>query len=122
MYKSWKSLTDRVLDRDRGVCLICETDCIEAKRKYDDLCLQFGRSIVREATRDQIGYLPPDGRFWEVDHIIPVSLGGGGCGLDNLRTLCWVCHKEVTADLKRQLAKMPRKVREQKINRFSCTL
>lgn len=31
---------------------------------------------------------------WHADHIIPVHLGGGGCGLDNFQTLCIDCHKE----------------------------
>lgn len=35
----------------------------------------------------------------EVDHILPVSEGGGGCGLDNLRTLCVCCHRHETRKL-----------------------
>jgi len=42
--------------------------------------------------------------MWEMDHIIPVSEGGGSCGLDNLRTLCIRCHKAETAALKSRLA------------------
>lgn len=37
--------------------------------------------------------------FWEADHIVPVVEGGGGCGLDNLRTLCIPCHRLYTAAL-----------------------
>jgi 5-methylcytosine-specific restriction endonuclease McrA len=33
---------------------------------------------------------------WEVDHIIPVFLGGSACGLENLQTLCVDCHKDKT--------------------------
>lgn len=36
----------------------------------------------------------------EVDHIIPVSLGGTG-DLNNLRALCHECHKQATARLRR---------------------
>lgn len=36
---------------------------------------------------------------WQADHIVPVVEGGGSCGLDNLRTLCTVCHKSETAKL-----------------------
>ena len=32
---------------------------------------------------------------WQAHHVRPVSLGGGGCGLDNFATLCLKCHKEV---------------------------
>ena len=36
---------------------------------------------------------------WDADHIVPVCEGGGECSLDNLRTLCQVCHKRETAKL-----------------------
>ena len=39
-------------------------------------------------------------RIWQADHIIPVAEGGGLCGLENMRTLCVVCH----ADASRALA------------------
>lgn len=39
----------------------------------------------------------------EVDHIIPVSLGGLG-DQENLRPLCRECHKEATARLRREKA------------------
>jgi len=42
------------------------------------------------------------GHLWEMDHIRPVSEGGGLCGLDNLRTLCVPCHRDETADLARR--------------------
>ena len=37
--------------------------------------------------------------LWQADHITPVVEGGGGCGLDNYRTLCLRCHKGATAGL-----------------------
>lgn len=38
---------------------------------------------------------PGEGHFWQVDHIKPVSGGGGQCS-DNLQTLCTACHREVS--------------------------
>lgn len=35
--------------------------------------------------------------FWDMDHIRPIARGGGGCDLDNLRTLCVPCHSERSA-------------------------
>jgi len=32
---------------------------------------------------------------YEAHHILPVSLGGGGCGIDGFATLCIPCHKEL---------------------------
>lgn len=46
-----------------------------------------------------------DRRLWEMDHTVPVVEGGGSCGLDNLRTLCWRCHKSVTAELRKRRTK-----------------
>lgn len=40
---------------------------------------------------------PVEGDFWQVDHIQPVYRGGGQCSLENLQTLCTVCHKAVRA-------------------------
>src|SRR5258708_3781156 len=44
----------------------------------------------------------------EVDHIIPVSEGGGACGLDNLRSLCKLCHLEETRALHKRLSRKRR--------------
>jgi 5-methylcytosine-specific restriction endonuclease McrA len=41
--------------------------------------------------------------LWDADHILPVAEGGGECDLENLRTLCLPCHREVTAELRRRL-------------------
>jgi 5-methylcytosine-specific restriction endonuclease McrA len=50
-------------------------------------------------------------RLWEMDHITPVVEGGADCGLDNLRTLCWLCHRrETTALAGRRAAKRKRAV------------
>lgn len=43
-------------------------------------------------------------RFWDADHIVPVVEGGGGCGLDNYRTLCIWCHRDETAALAKRRA------------------
>ena len=47
----------------------------------------LGERLVRQ---------PIEGNAWEADHIVPVFLGGGCCGLENVRTLCVCCHKLVT--------------------------
>lgn len=52
--------------------------------------------------------------FWEADHRIPVIEGGGECGLANLRTLCWWCHKEETAALARRRARRRRDEAEER--------
>ena len=44
-------------------------------------------------------------QFWNVDHIVAVSDGGGQCDIGNLRTLCTVCHKQVTREQNKDRAK-----------------
>lgn len=36
--------------------------------------------------------------YWQADHILAVSKGGGGCNLDNFQTLCLDCHREKTSN------------------------
>ncbi len=56
--------------------------------------------------------------LWQADHIIPVSEGGGQCGLDNIRTLCLACHDIETAKLRKRLKK--KKSRKTKLIRRSA--
>lgn len=46
--------------------------------------------LISQQARDNI-----EGVFWQADHIVPVVHGGGTAGLDNFRTLCLHCHREV---------------------------
>lgn len=45
----------------------------------------------------------------EIDHVVPVAEGGGGCGLENLRTLCRRCHRIESAALNNRLRNRPSK-------------
>lgn len=42
--------------------------------------------------------------MWQADHILPVQHGGGGCGLENIQSLCTLCHKRKTAEQARRNA------------------
>lgn len=35
--------------------------------------------------------------YWDADHIVPVSAGGGSCDVRNVQTLCLWCHKNKNA-------------------------
>lgn len=48
-------------------------------------------------------------QLWQMDHVVPVVEGGGGCGLENLRTLCLRCHNIETGALAGRLARRPSK-------------
>ena len=118
-----------VAERDQGICQRCGRDTNPlpeiyrwAKRHYDDLfpCLKplrswggawFERRILSHFFHGDLAALIGVTRLgvaWEMDHEIPVAEGGGECGLENLRTLCIPCHREVTHALKLRLGRNSR--------------
>lgn len=84
-------VTHYVFLRDHGICALCGIDTNEILKEslnikrlswhYDDFRKHWGPWHTSNNT------------FWEADHIVPVSQGGGVCGLENYRTLCLRCHK-----------------------------
>lgn len=96
----WKLRTDpgylraRVFERDRGVCALCgiDTEALRSEKRKLDYAAR--RRFEKEwGTRRHL---------WDADHIVPVSEGGGECGLDNLRTLCLKCHRAETVALRKR--------------------
>jgi hypothetical protein len=95
-------LRDQVFARDRGRCALCHIDTVAA---YN--ALKRARGPARAAGLRLYGLKTIAARrsLWDADHILPVVEGGGQCDLDNLRTLCLLCHREVTAELRQRLRK-----------------
>lgn len=93
-------LRDQVFARDHGVCALCGTDTVAAYKE-----LKRSRGRVRDEALAMWGISSVRARrsLWDADHIRPVAEGGGQCDLENLRTLCLPCHREVTAELRRRL-------------------
>ncbi len=93
-------LRDQVFARDRGICAVCHIDTISA---YN--ALKRARGPARKAGLRLYGLRSIASRrsLWDADHIRPVAEGGGQCDLDNLRTLCLLCHREATAQLRTRL-------------------
>lgn len=106
----------RVLERDRGICAACGLDCaalekaLRAARPCAWLVGPPPREIIE--VMGPLGFrvaeMQPCQHLWEADHVVPVVEGGGGCGLDNLRTLCLPCHKAETAALAARRAQQPK--------------
>lgn len=104
-----------VAERDRGICSLCGSDAgtatraIEHIRQIDrwDFRLTYLENRDRTAvSREAValilaawGVTDESRALWDADHIVPVIEGGGGCGLDNYRTLCVTCHRGETATL-----------------------
>ena len=117
-----------VWKRDRGVCRACrlDTNVVSAalqRRHHGDAeaierqrflrCWAAAAGLLggrlqraydnRSSTVVLIGFSSK--ALWQADHILPVAEGGGACGLENLQTLCTVCHTRKTSEQRaRQLA------------------
>jgi 5-methylcytosine-specific restriction enzyme A len=92
-------LRERVFERDRGVCAICGVDTVAEFAHLKRL-----RGRARLARLASWGMRPGSRRsLWDADHILPVAEGGGECDLENLRTLCLLCHRKATAALRERL-------------------
>jgi len=115
----------RVHQRDKGVCGQCGFDAEKAERILRRL---QSTAYSRRHAGDDMTYRQaflwlvnvwaprkrprlygwPVPHLWEADHELPVVEGGGGCELDNYRTLCISCHRGETRTLARRRAKQRR--------------
>lgn len=124
--EAWKLRNDvglqrrAVFKRDGGLCRACRLDVKALEERVAKLVSRLrdvawdyekkGRRVAAYRRLDLVGQIVArmgfraDRSFWEMDHIRPVVMGGGSCGLDNLRVLCVPCHKLVTAELARRRA------------------
>jgi 5-methylcytosine-specific restriction protein A len=95
----WKLRTDpgylreQVYARDRGVCSLCGVDTEALRRDKRKLDYKARKQFEKDWGLRR--------HLWDADHIVPVFQGGGECGLSNMRTLCLMCHRGVTAGMRR---------------------
>lgn len=93
-------LRERVLERDRGICALCGVDTLAAW-----ISIKRARGVHRVKLLQEWGLKKMmRASLWDADHILPVVRGGGECDLENIRTLCLKCHREVTRELRRGLS------------------
>jgi 5-methylcytosine-specific restriction protein A len=95
---------DQVFARDRGICASCQADTIAI---YAALRRSRGKARIAGLALYGLKSIASRRSLWDADHILPVAEGGGQCDLDNLRTLCVICHREATAQLRIRLRKSP---------------
>ncbi len=101
----------QVYQRDKGVCAICGVDTREVAKAIEELhrtvLESYGYTRYGSVWATWYAGLGIDrrGSLWDADHIVPVVEGGGGCGLENYRTLCVWCHRRETAELARRRAR-----------------
>lgn len=68
-----------------------DMDAIRRARDDRDADTPTVRAILGRLDRGSV-----ESALWDMDHVVPVKDGGGGCGLDNLQTLCLWCHDRKT--------------------------
>lgn len=95
-------LRDQVFARDRGLCHLCRADTVAI---YAALKRARGKARIAGLSLYGMQTITSRRSLWDADHILPVAEGGGQCDLDNIRTLCLPCHREVTAQLRLRLRK-----------------
>ncbi|KAA6460443.1 HNH endonuclease [Acidobacteria bacterium AB60] len=90
---------EQVFKRDKGFCSSCRLDTLAEARR-----LRYSRGAARRALLEHWGLKAYTRKsLWDADHIIPVIEGGGQCDLNNLRTLCLLCHRAATLELRRRI-------------------
>ncbi|GFP84534.1 swi/snf-related matrix-associated actin-dependent regulator of chromatin subfamily a-like protein 1 [Phtheirospermum japonicum] len=98
-------LREELFKIEHGICTNCKLNCPQLVKDLKVLPIEKRQAHIRNkapkiAKRnkllDKLVHDPTEGNAWHADHIIPVYKGGGECKLENLRTLCVVCHADVT--------------------------
>jgi 5-methylcytosine-specific restriction endonuclease McrA len=92
-------LREQVFRRDQGICALCQTD---TRTAYFDLKRSRGTHRLKLLARWGLKRISRK-TLWDADHVLPVAEGGGECDLQNLRTLCLICHRQQTSELRQRL-------------------
>ncbi|XP_056304233.1 DNA annealing helicase and endonuclease ZRANB3 [Danio aesculapii] len=106
----------RVLEAEQGVCQQCGLNAHQLYLQVRDAPLTHRKDMLDNTWLAQLPLKqlnemiqsPAEGQFWQVDHIKPVYRGGGQCSLENLQTLCTVCHRMRTAQQVKDRSQMKR--------------
>ncbi|XP_069116128.1 DNA annealing helicase and endonuclease ZRANB3-like isoform X2 [Argopecten irradians] len=98
---------DKLFEAEHGKCQLCGFEAHSFFRQIRDnpdlkqraeLINGSKFCVLTAKQREQMTKHPAAGQFWHADHIRPVWEGGGECDIDNLRTLCVLCHQNVTTE------------------------
>ena len=110
--RGWGNLRAQVFALEGGVCRLCGIDGhalytrllgLKPAERLNALCNANYKLPKSAKALDRLLHNPREGDFWQADHILAVSEGGGSCGLENLRTLCVPCHATETQKLQGRL-------------------
>ena len=105
-------IREQIFALEGGVCQLCHLDAhalflriksLPPAQRLSALCNAGFKLPSSSKALERLLHEPKEGFFWQADHIQPVAEGGGGCGLENLRTLCTPCHSLETQKLRGRL-------------------
>ncbi|XP_053926733.1 DNA annealing helicase and endonuclease ZRANB3 isoform X1 [Cuculus canorus] len=110
-------LRTKVFEVEHGVCQFCHQNAQELYLSIRDAPKSQRKKLLESSWMSHLplGQLnemitnPTEGQFWQVDHIQPVYDGGGQCSLENLQTLCTLCHRERTAKQAKERSQVKRR-------------
>lgn len=111
MYASTR-IRAQVFALEGGVCRLCGIDAhalytrvasLTPAERLNAMCNVNWKLPKTSKALDRLLQNPKEGDFWQADHITAVAEGGGGCDLENLRTLCVPCHTQETERLRGRL-------------------
>ncbi|KAL7512709.1 hypothetical protein ACHAXN_009750 [Cyclotella atomus] len=111
MYSSAR-IRSQIFSLEHGVCCLCKLDAHALYNRILSLhpaerlnaLMKANFKLPKSPTAlNKLLQDPKEQDFWQADHIVAVSEGGGGCGIDNLRTLCTTCHSIETEKLHSRL-------------------
>lgn len=116
-------MRSRVLEVEQGICQHCGLHAHDLFLKVRDAPPSRRKDMLENTWLAQLSLkqlnemirAPVEGDFWQVDHIRPVYSGGGQCSLDNLQTLCTVCHKARTAQQAKERSQMRKSAAASKV-------
>ncbi|KAM9830307.1 DNA annealing helicase and endonuclease ZRANB3 isoform X2 [Syngnathus typhle] len=116
-------MRSRVLEAERGVCQHCGLHAHDLFVKVRDAPPSQRKEMLENTWLAQLSLkqlnemirAPAEGDFWQVDHIRPVYSGGGQCSLDNLQTLCSVCHRARTAQQAKERSRLRKNAATNKV-------
>lgn len=106
------NIRDQAFALEGGVCQLCKLDAhalflrvkaLPPAQRLSALCNVNWKLPTTHQAMEKLLQDPKAGSFWQVDHIKAVAEGGGGTGMENLRTLCVPCHIQETANLRKRL-------------------
>ncbi|XP_034464061.1 DNA annealing helicase and endonuclease ZRANB3 isoform X3 [Hippoglossus hippoglossus] len=116
-------MRSRVLEVEQGVCQLCGLHAHDLFLKVRDAPPPQRKEMLENTWLAQLSLkqlnemirAPVEGDFWQVDHIRPVYSGGGQCSLDNLQTLCTVCHRSRTAQQAKERSRIRKSAAASKV-------